>query len=187
MALMYSQINIEHREILLKDKPLSMLQYSAKGTVPVLIVADKVIDESLDAMLWALSQNDPKNWMLGDDKVLQQDMMSLIETCDRKFKPQLDQYKYSDRHELSEEYYRDQTLWFLSSLNERLKQHKYLQTDAVSLADIAIFPFIRQLAFVNKQWFDKNEYTSLQKWLEVFIKSTLFQAIMPKYPLWSDN
>ena len=187
MALMYSQVNFEHREILLKDKPASMLQYSAKGTVPVLIVADKIIDESLDVMHWALNQNDPKNWMLADDKALQKEMLSLIQTCDTKFKPQLDQYKYSDRYELSEEYYRDQTQWFLSTLNERLKQRKCLMTDEKSLADVAIFPFIRQFAFVNKQWFDSNEYTNLQNWLERHLKSALFQSIMQKHTLWRDE
>ncbi len=187
MALMYSQVNFEHREILLKDKPVSMLQYSAKGTVPVLIVADKIIDESLDVMHWALNQNDPKNWMLADDKALQKEMLSLIQTCDTKFKPQLDQYKYSDRYELSEEYYRDQTQWFLSTLNERLKQRKCLMTDEKSLADVAIFPFIRQFAFVNKQWFDSNEYTNLQNWLERHLKSALFQSIMQKHTLWRDE
>ena len=186
MALMYSQINIEHREILLKDKPVSMLQYSVKGTVPVLVVADKVIDESLDVMYWALNQNDPENWLLnGDD--LQQEMLKLIHISDTEFKPLLDKYKYSDRYELNEEQYREDAEWFLSMLEQKLRDHDQLINNYISLADVAVFPFVRQFAFVNKQWFDNNKYTSLQNWLDRHLKSTLFQSIMQKHVLWRDN
>ena len=54
MALKYSGIEVEHREILLKNKPQSMLHFSPKGTVPVLVVNDSVIDESIDVILLSL-------------------------------------------------------------------------------------------------------------------------------------
>ena len=44
-------------EVVLRDKPDAMLDVSPKGTVPVLVLPNgEVIDESLDVMLWALSQ-----------------------------------------------------------------------------------------------------------------------------------
>ena len=47
MTLSYAGITVELREVLLRDKPDSMLQASAKGTVPVLVLpGDRVIDES---------------------------------------------------------------------------------------------------------------------------------------------
>ncbi len=186
VALAYSDITLQHREILLKDKPQSMLDYSAKGTVPVLIVDGRVIDESLDVMLWALEQKDSDNWILNGNQTLQSEMFELIRTCDENFKPILDYYKYSDRHPLSEIEYRDQSMWFLQKLDNQLKQQNFLMCDDVSLADIAIFPFIRQYAFVNKDWFDNNAYVYLQNWLEKWLKSDLFLSIMQKHELWVD-
>ena len=49
MALLYASIKVELREVLLKDKPPSMLLASPKGTVPVLLLPDGgVLDQSLD-------------------------------------------------------------------------------------------------------------------------------------------
>ncbi|MCF6263890.1 MAG: glutathione S-transferase [Xanthomonadales bacterium] len=181
MALCYSGIIYQHREILLKNKPQSMLRYSPKGTVPVLVTDSIVIDESIDVMRWALNQCDADKW-------LQQPLQNeLIEKSDTQFKTQLDHYKYSDRHELSEREYRDEALWFLALLDKKLQQHSQLFSDNISMADIAIFPFIRQFAFVNKQWFDNSEYGYLQKWLAAHLHSELFNKVMEKHPLWSDE
>lgn len=122
MALAYANIDHQHREILLKQKPESMLRFSAKGTVPVLVVGDQVIDESLDVMIWALDKKDTDRLLLNDNHSLQNKMYELIQCCDDKFKPQLDCYKYSDRHPFSEIEYRDQSLWFLQLLDEQLKK-----------------------------------------------------------------
>lgn len=187
MALKYCNVQVEHREILLKNKPQSMLQFSPKGTVPVLVVDDFVIDESLEVMQWALNLNDKDDWLLCDQADLRETMNDLIQKCDVQFKPQLDRYKYSDRFELSEEQYRNQAEWFLSELNTRLENGPYLMGDKISMADVAIFPFIRQCAFVNKNWFDNNEYTLLQKWLEKLLIWPVFLSIMQKVPLWSDD
>ena len=187
MALKYAEIKLEHREILLKNKPESMLKFSAKATVPVLIVDKHVIDESLDVMHWALAQQDKVNWLLNDNHTLQSEMFKLIQCCDEEFKGLLDCYKYSDRHPLTEIEYRDNSLWFLELLDNRLKAHSYLINNQVSMADIAIFPFIRQYAFVNKNWFDNTKYKNLQNWLETWLKSDLFLSIMQKYSLWEDN
>ena len=186
MALAYAKINYQHREILLKNKPQSMLNYSAKGTVPVLIEKATVIDESLDVMRWALSHNDMDNWLLKDKANRQDEMFELIRICDEKFKQQLDRYKYSDRYPLTEIEYRDQSQWFLKLLNERLSHHQFLISNQMCMADIAIFPFIRQYAYVNKKWFDNTSYTYLNKWLDYWLNSKLFLSIMQKHSLWED-
>ncbi len=181
LALSYANIDYEHREILLKDKPQSMLDYSVKGTVPILITDNKVIDESLQVMLWALKYSDADGWLNNDKQ------FELIEMCDNKFKAQLDCYKYSDRHVLTEIEYRDQALWFLQLLEHKLSKHQFLFGDKLSMADMAIFPFIRQFAFVQKQWFDDSEYVQLQSWLQDHLQSHLFVGIMKKHKLWKNN
>jgi len=140
LAIKISGIKVELREILLKDKPKEMLEISPKGTVPVLLLPDDlVIDESREIMMWALTQNDPENWLESIDK-----SNSLIDQNDNEFKPHLDHYKYADRFpEYSKENYREQTNAFLKQLDQRLNESRYLISDKISLADMAIFPFIR--------------------------------------------
>ena len=76
---------------------------------------------------------------------------------------------------------------FLAKLEERLKLHKYLIDDEISVADISIFPFIRQFAHVDKQWFEQSAYSKLQKWLVSFLESELFLKIMFKYSKWEEG
>lgn len=186
MALHYSQIDVEHREILLKDKPEAMLAASPKGTVPVVVLADgTVIEESREVMLWALQQNDPAHWYFGLPASQQASIDAWIDTNDTDFKPWLDKYKYSVGYpQHPERYYRQQCELFLSKLDRQLQQSTFLLGDDECLADNAIFPFVRQCAFVNKAWFDAAPYPHLQRWLAGFLNSDRFQTIMSKHPLW---
>lgn len=184
MALACAGINCELRELLLRDKPEDMLKHSPKGTVPVLITATgQVIDESLDVMLWALQQHDPHNWLAALDCSL-----PLIHSHDGDFKPLLDRYKYADRHpQLTPAEHQQMTLPFIEALNLRLSRHQYLINDQVSLADVALFPFIRQYAMVDKNWFDQSPYGYLQRWLQWWLDNELFTAVMPKCALFNDG
>ncbi len=184
LALANAGVNLELRELMLRDKPDDMLKHSPKGTVPVLITSGgQVIDESLDVMLWALQQNDPDNWLQKIDNSLK-----LIKENDEQFKPLLDRYKYADRYpELNETQHRNLTLPFIQSLNKRLQANDYLLSDRMTLADVALFPFIRQYAFVNKKWFDQLPIPALQNWLDDFLGSKLFIQVMPKYKLYNDG
>jgi glutathione S-transferase len=103
LALHASGVVHEHREIELKNKPAHMLALSPKGTVPVLWLRaeNRVIDQSLDIMLWALQQNDPQHW-LPNDEVTRSDWLAQIERNDGPFKQQLDRYKYPQRFGLKD-------------------------------------------------------------------------------------
>ena len=182
MAIAYASITLEMREVALANKPAAMLAISPKGTVPVLQLKDRVIDESIEVMRWALSQSDPENWLALDS---QQEQSTLIEENDNEFKGWLDKYKYWDRYpEQSQQDYRIKAENFLSTLELRLQQNSYLLGDNICMADIAIFPFIRQFAFVDKPWFDDADYSSVQRWLNQFLQSKLFEQVMVKQALW---
>ena len=191
LTIKYSGQNVQLREVVLKEKPEEMLAISAKGTVPVLELADgKVIDESLDIMLWALGQQDPEGWLTAAPI---NESLQLIEQNDFTFKPWLDKYKYAVGYpEQPPEYYREQCATFLDQLEKRLdtaENNPQLFGNRVCLADMAILPFVRQCAYVDKPWFDAN-YTHLKKWLEKHLQSELFLSVMHKYPQWkadSDN
>lgn len=183
MTLQYAAIGVEHREVLLRDKPEAMLEASPKATVPILKLPDgKVIDESSDVMQWALQQRDTDHWMRDE---LAQQAFALVDENDYQFKQQLDQYKYADRHpQHSQKYYRSEAERFLLKLETMLGSHKYLLDEQLTFADVAIFPFIRQFAFVDKAWFDQAPYPKLRVWLGRFLESDLFTGVMQKYPPW---
>lgn len=182
MAIRYAGLNVQLREVVLRNKPTSMLEYSAKGTVPVLVLNGKdVIDESRDVMGWALAQSDPEHW-LSDQNT------ALIDENDFVFKKHLDRYKYAVRFpEQPMSFYRSQAEEFLIKLEGFLEENKFLCSDQVSFTDVAIFPFIRQFAFVDKDWFDQTSYSKLQNWLVYFLESDLFLQVMKKYPAWQEG
>lgn len=184
MALRYADIKVEIREISLRQKPAHMLQVSPKGTVPVLVLADgAVIDQSLDIMRWALSLTDRDGWLLADTE----QTAALIAENDGSFKQNLDRYKYAERFpEQPAEFYRAQGEVFLERLESLLASNKFLLGTHISLADIAIFPFIRQFAAVDADWFDNSRYRNLQNWLQLMVSSALFYAVMEKYPVYLD-
>lgn len=182
LAIKASGIAVELREVVLAEKPDELLYISPKATVPVLQLTDgKVIDESVDIMQWALQKNDPQYFLSADVN----EINNLIGINDNDFKQNLDRYKYADRFpEHSCEYYREQCEGFLQQLEYRLSNSLYLISNEISMADIAIFPFIRQFAFVDKRWFDESEYKKLNEWLTKMLESELFNEVMIKYPQW---
>ena len=184
MALKYSGIQLEHREIALRDKPKSMLLASPKGTVPVLCIDGQVIDQSLDIMHWALQKSDSDSWKHVDEKVAN----SWIEKNDGPFKTLLDQYKYPNRYpELNpEKVLSDAMELMLKPIEIALNNHEYLLGNKLSWVDIAIFPFIRQFAGVNPQRFEELPLPKTREWLTQHIQSDLFQSVMEKYPPWVD-
>ena len=181
MAIAYGEVEVMLREVLLKDKPSAMLEASPKGTVPVLVLTDGiVIDESLDVMAWALSHKDPDNWLR--DAGLTD---PLIRRCDDEFKYWLDRYKYAVRFpEHTEAWYRQQGEQFLKELEILLQSHRYLRGDTVSVVDIALFPFIRQFAGVDVNWWPSQPCARVSAWLQKLLDSELFSQVMAKYPLW---
>jgi len=179
ICLAYSQVDFELRNILLKDKPQELLNSSAKGTVPVLVLNNKVLDESIDIVKWSLSENDPENWLQAN---AEQTISSLITENDGIFKKLLDQYKYSDAAESLAA--RNQALKTLLSWEQRLNNTTFLVSSHISMADIALFPFVRQFAKIDTEWFEKQDVPRLQKWLNYFLESDMFKETMRKTPLW---
>ncbi len=189
LGIYLSNTCVDLREIVLKHKPQPMLDASPKGTVPVLLLANgEVIEESLDIMCWALHQSDPNNLLLADNQRQQEVAKALIESNDNDFKPWLDKYKYADRYpENTEVFYRSQGEKFIAQLDHLLSKQKNILADSMSIADIAIFPFIRQFAAVDTMWFNQAPYPNVQRWLNEHVNSPTFKAIMNKYPTWLES
>ncbi len=185
MALKASGANPEVREIILRDKPSQMLEASPKGTVPVLILQDgTIIDESLDIMFYTLEKNDPYNLLACDIDHAN----DLIKENDTEFKHHLDRYKYPNRYENTEaEHHKEFACKTLEKINKLLLKNNFILGDLATIADIALFPFIRQFAHVDKEWFFNNEYTALQNWLNYHLETPLFKSIMKKLKPWQQG
>ncbi|MEP3113513.1 glutathione S-transferase [Nisaea sp.] len=180
LALTISRQDCVLHEVVLRDKPPKMLELSPKGTVPVLHLPDgQVLEQSLDIMRWTLARHDPESWLAPETGSVAE-MEALIAECDGAFKHHLDRYKYAVRYgpETDPVYHRDEGAVFLGLLNERLQDHTYQFGTRPSLADFAIFPFVRQFANTDREWFDAEPLTDLQTWLDGHLSSDLFQSVM---------
>ena len=183
MALAAGKVAVEHREILLKDRPKDLYSISTKGTVPVLCVdSSTIIDESLDIMMWAIDQCS-LDWLYYDKKM----QLETIEINDLDFKYWLDRYKYHDRYpELSYDFYQKKCKQFLLQYDLLLEDNSFLCGDKIQCIDVAIFPLVRQCAHVDIKWFQK-EFTSLNSWLELIKSSSLFLSVMHKFSIWNQK
>ncbi len=200
LAIFRSKQAVELRDVVLTDKPPQMIAASSKATVPILVLASsKVIDESLDVMLWALGESDPNNLLRTDSSTNEsvssnqtmgaiklEDIRNLVALFDREFIPCLDAYKCAKRyHESNLQECRQACEVYIQQLEQRLSSHAYLIDDEESMADIALLPFIRKFAKVERQWYQQSPYLNLRRWLNRYLQSAMFNKVMAKYPLWS--
>jgi glutathione S-transferase len=180
LALHAAQCPVELREVVLRDKPAAFLAVSPSATVPCLVTDAGVIDESLDIMHWALEQNDPQAWL-----DMPASAHNWIARTDGPFKQALDRTKYVSRYpDEDSNAHHVEACRFLTDLNDALDPWLF---DRPTLADYAIAPFVRQFAFIDKNWFDSRPWPNLQSWLNDFLHSTSFSAIMQKYPQWHEG
>ena len=178
LALLHANVNVEIREVVLRNKPKEFLTTSPSGTVPSLRLTNTVLDESIDIMKWALSQNDPIDLM---------DMpfcgFDLITDCDGNFKQALDRAKYPNRFpETNPIESRDKAALFLYKLDKMLSPNLFGEN--MSIADLAILPFVRQFAHVYNVWFYTQDWINLINWLDNFKQSSEFNKIMTKLAPW---
>ncbi|EAZ97092.1 probable glutathione S-transferase [Marinobacter sp. ELB17] len=186
LGLLFAGLQVELREIILKNKPDQMLAISPKGTVPVLQLFDgTVVEESREIMVWALRQQDPQGLL--DATVLPQ-ANALIEQNDNDFKHWLDRYKYADRYlEMTQSEYRQRGEAFLQVLEELLTKNPYLLGDSATIADIGIVPFVRQFAHVDRDVFHSLPYPNLHLWLQHWLEHSFFLQAMTKFRPWQEG
>ncbi len=184
LALLACGIRCELREIALSQKPDSLLAVSPKGTVPVLVLHNQVLEQSLDIMHWAMRQHVAHAWSLeGQD--MAEDANRLVKHCDEEFKHHLDRYKYPNRYDLMDGLtHRDSGALYLTQLNARLVTTVNLMGNQWTWVDAAIAPFVRQFARTDRAWFDAQAWPSLQNWLLNFENSEAYATVMHKYKVW---
>jgi len=202
IAIFKSHQAVALRDVVLSNKPAEMILASPKATVPILVLneseqlADEsraghganVIDESLDIMLWALHQSDPLDLLHSDEPDMLNAMLALINEFDVEFKVRLEAYKCAKRyHESTLTECREACEVYLQRLESRLTQHEFLMSARESLVDIALLPFIRQFARIERQWYLQSPYPKVKQWLNSYLQSVMFTKVMAKHPLWLDS
>lgn len=175
LAAAYMGIEYESIEVDLKNKPQALLDISPKGTVPVLVFPDgKILDESLDIILWAM----PKPLASQQNEI-----EDIIRINDNEFKHNNTRYKYAERYVdegKSQDEYRIECEKFLQFIEQKLIHHEYLINDEISIADIAVFPLVRQFSKVNEEWFARSPYKQVQHWLKTISESDFYAKAMRK-------
>ena len=183
-ALLEAGLMVHWREIELKRKPVEMLECSAKGTVPVLVLPNgTVIDESEAVMRWALEQADPRGLLNAANS------SALIAENDGMFKHHLDRFKYTDRYPGAiRDEHRDAGLSILAGWSQRLEKHTWLLGPTISLADAALWPFVRQWRIADPDGFEANrQLAPLREWLHRFLQDPSFERLMQRADPWSSG
>lgn len=178
LALIANGLSVELREVALRAKPAAMVAASPKATVPVLILPDgRVIDESLEVMRWAYRERGVSGW-------LDAQAATLVDTNDGMFKYHLDRYKYCDRYPMDAVDHRAAGTTTLCRLDAWIARRALGEADALSIADFAILPFVRQFAETDRCYFDGLPLHHLQRRLGMFLKSEIFAGAMLRWPPW---
>jgi len=190
-ALLICEIKVEIREIDLKNKPQDFLNNSKTKTVPILIKKNsEVIEESLEIILWALSESKKENIKLiyfPENK--KEDIIELINENDNEFKFHLDRFKYAARYQDSnEEFHFRKAIIFINKWDEILSENKYFFGDNPTIADWSIWPFVRQFKIACESQ-KRTHYLkpSIKNWLDSFENNINFKSLMYKYELWAPN
>ncbi len=187
-ALLICEIKVEIREIDLKDKPIDFLNKSKTKTVPILIKKNsEVIEESLEIILWALSESKKENIKLiyfPDNK--KKDIFKIINENDNEFKYHLDRFKYATRYQnVNEEFHFKNAIKFIKRWNKLLAENNYFFGNKPTIADWSIWPFVRQFKIACESQKRTNYLgPSIKVWLDSFEKDRKFKSLMHKYELW---
>ena len=192
-ALKICSIEVEIREVDLKNKPQEVLKKSKNQTVPLLILENgEVINQSFDIILWAVSNNKEaklRNYFKDNNK---NEISKILKDNDEIFKFHLDRFKYSSRYKKEEGIYHfEKCIDIINNWNNRLEDCKgknyWLIGEEETIADWCLFPFVRQFKIACKQQrISKSFKEPINLWLHYFENHIIFEEIMQKYRLWQD-
>jgi len=107
--------------------------------------------------------------------------------CDEEMKPAIDLYKYGkdlkwDRE--SNEMYMKELGTYIEKLEDHLKDHEYLVEERLTLADVAVIPFVRQIMRTRNGEFDFSSFPRVVAWTTTILETDWFQnEVMKKWPL----
>ena len=193
-ALRESSVKVEIREVDLKNKPFDLIKKSQDKTVPLLILENgEIIEESLDIILWTLSNSKKTDLKKYFPNSLKDDILNMIRENDQEFKFHLDRFKYASRFdEKNKDYhfYKAQNIinkWnFL--IKDNPKRDSWLVGENETIADWCIWPFIRQFKIACESQKISNYFDEpMIRWLNYFETNNIYKDVMNKYEIWNES
>ena len=193
-ALRESLVKVELREVDLKNKPVDLIKNSQNKTVPLLILKNgEIIEESLDIILWTLSNSKKSDLKKYFPNNLKEEILNIIRENDQEFKFHLDRFKYASRFDEKDKdyhFYEAQNIiknWnFL--LKDKPKKNFWLVGENETIADWCIWPFVRQFKIAcEHQKIDNHFDDSIIRWLNYFETNNNYKEVMNKYEIWNQS
>ena len=193
-ALRESLVKVELREVDLKNKPVDLIKNSQNKTVPLLILKNgEIIEESLDIILWTLSNSKKSDLKKYFPNNLKEEILNIIRENDQEFKFHLDRFKYASRFDEKDKdyhFYEAQNIikkWnFLFKDNP--KRNFWLVGENETIADWCIWPFVRQFKIAcEHQKIDNHFDDSMIRWLNYYETNNNYKDVMNKYAIWDQS
>ena len=193
-ALRESLVKVELREVDLKNKPFDLIKNSKNKTVPLLILKNgEIIEESLDIILWTLSNSKISDLKKFFPNNLKEEILNIIRENDQEFKFHLDRFKYASRFDEKDKdyhFYEAQNIiknWN-SLLKDKPKRNFWLVGENETIADWCIWPFVRQFKIAcEHQKIDNHFDDPMIRWLNYFEKNNNYKDVMNKYEIWNQS
>ena len=163
-----------------------------KARVPILRYigddgVEHILPESSDINLFLDGVNGKPGFtpVAGSEAFIQ--MQEWITWHDTQMKPALDAFKYGEnlQFDIIKNITHTKVLGeYMQKLEEHLEKNEYLVEERLTLADIAIIPFIRQIMRTRGGEFDFAPYPKVLAWTNVMIETDWFKnEVMKKYLL----
>ena len=193
-ALRESLVKVELREVDLKNKPVDLIKNSQNKTVPLLILKNgEIIEESLDIILWTLSNSKKSDLKKFFPNNLKEEIFNIIRENDQEFKFHLDRFKYASRFdEKDKDYHSYEAQNIIKKWNFLLKNNPkrnfWLIGENETIADWCIWPFVRQFKIAcEHQKIDNHFDDSMIRWLNYFETNNNYKDVMNKYEIWNQS
>ena len=160
--------------------------HNERARVPVLRYVldegvEKVMPESNEMNLFLDLVDEQPKFTPVMGSVAYEDMQKWFEWCAKEFKPMIDLYKYGVNLTFDVEAHVFHTIELrklVRKLEDTLKDEKYLIEDRLTLADIAIIPFVRQIMRTREGEFDFVPYPSVYAWTQSIIETNWFNDVV---------
>jgi glutathione S-transferase len=163
----------------LKEPSAELLRLHPEGKVPLLIHNGRAIPESA-LITEYLDENFPGHPLRPSSEIGRAEIRLWTQWCDQEFKPELDRfkYKYPQLSAESQAQVVASLRQMLQKLEQALSSQPYLLGNDLTLADIHLFPFYRQL---SKTAFPTHHSSPmLDAWLERITSRPAFARVMEK-------
>ena len=178
MALYEKQVEFETIEEDLKNKSEELLRLHPEGRVPLLIhnglviYESSVITEYVNEVFAGVDLMPSSFWL----KALVR--MHTV-WCNNILKPEIDRLKY-EKTEDAKLAAANQLTSHIKRLEDTLLQSNYLVGDSFTLADIHLFPFLRQITIAKPELLDREKFKKTFAWFEQISKRSCFEKAMYK-------